>query len=209
VQKVSQLDKIMFSGFVMLKSILMCIDEVICFKVDHQLSGDNFSKSLDRVLSKEIGRSALKIGTVLLVFSLEGNLPLAMIRLKIWARGTQISVITCFNSFIPILSRSQLFLDSKVFISSHKKLGPTSVNTRFSRSGYSGINSIGSTGVVRTDSEIVLPMSVKKLLNSLAISCGSDICSPPKFFKFFVLFFYLWLLISRFPKFFWIFYIRV
>jgi hypothetical protein len=111
----------------------------------------------------------LKIGTVLLVLSLEGNVPLAMLRLKIWARGTQISVITCFNSLILIPSRSQLFLDLKVFMSSQSRLGPTSVSTRFSRFGYSGINSIGSTEVGRTDSEIVLPISVKKLLNSSAL----------------------------------------
>ena len=120
----------------------------------------------------------MKTGTVLLVLSLEGNVLLAMLRLKIWARGTQISVITCFNSLILIPSRSQLLLDSNVFMSSQSKFGPTSVSTRFSRLGYSGIKSIGSTVVGRTDSEMVLPISVKKLLNSSAMSCGSEICSP-------------------------------
>ena len=39
---VSNLDQVMLSRFTMLKTVLMVIDEVVIFKVGHQLTADNF-----------------------------------------------------------------------------------------------------------------------------------------------------------------------
>jgi hypothetical protein len=61
-------------------------------------------------LSHAQGSLALKIGTVLLVLSLLGNMPVIKLRSKIWARGIQISGLTNFRSLRLIPSISVLCL---------------------------------------------------------------------------------------------------
>ena len=77
-----------------------------------------------------------------------------------------------------IPSKSQLVLGSNDFTRSHNR--PGSMLDKFSsvKFGRSGIISIGSAAVGQTDSDIVLPMLVKKELNSSAISCWSTTKFP-------------------------------
>ena len=53
--------------------------------------------------------------------------------------------------------------------------------SRLTKSGKSGIKSSGFTVVSLTDSDILTPIYVKKSLNSLAISVGSDKRVPSLF----------------------------
>jgi hypothetical protein len=66
-------------------------------------------------------------------------------------------------------SRSQLTFVSNFLTRSHRKLGPMVKNSRSAVLGLTGIRSIGSITVGRTDSEIEVPMLVKNVLNSSAI----------------------------------------
>ena len=114
------------------------------------------------------------MGITLLFLSFEGNWPLVKLRLKMWERGWEISLIINLIILDDIPSQSGLFFADIFFTVFTMCSGVVFCRFRLAKWGFSGkywAKFILETG---TASEMSFPTFTKKLLNVFAISVGSE-----------------------------------